>query len=53
MSTTATSPVDEVVTLLRELRLPHMRRTAPDLLATAKAQRWDPAEAVRALATAP
>ena len=48
MSTTA-SPVDEVVTLLRELRLPHMRRTAPDLLATAKAQRWDPAEAVRAL----
>lgn len=50
MSTTA-SPVDEVVTLLRELRLPHMRRTAPDLLATAKAQRWDPAEAVRALLT--
>ncbi|MGD9706027.1 MAG: IS21-like element helper ATPase IstB [Acidimicrobiia bacterium] len=48
MSTT-TSPVDEVVGLLRELRLPHMRRTAPDLLATAKAQRWDPAEAVRAL----
>jgi DNA replication protein DnaC len=47
--TTATSPVDEVLTLLRELRLPHMRRTAPDLLATAKAQRWDPAEAVRAL----
>jgi len=48
MSATA-SPVDEVVTLLRELRLPHMRRTAADLLATAKAQRWDPAEAVRAL----
>jgi len=48
MSATA-SPIDEVVTLLRELRLPHMRRTAPDLLATAKAQRWDPAEAVRAL----
>ncbi|MDJ0499203.1 MAG: IS21-like element helper ATPase IstB [Acidimicrobiia bacterium] len=45
------SPVDEVVGLLRELRLPHMRRTAPDLLATAKAQRWDPAEAVRALLT--
>jgi DNA replication protein DnaC len=44
-----TSPVDEVVDLLRELRLPHMRRTATDLLATAKAQRWDPAEAVRAL----
>ena len=42
-------PIDEVVDLLRQLRLPHMRNTAPDLLATAKAQRWDPAEAVRAL----
>ena len=31
--------IDEVVDLLRELRLPHMRRTAADLLATAKAQR--------------
>jgi DNA replication protein DnaC len=47
MSTAA--PIDEVVELLRELRLPHMRRNAPDLLATAKAQRWEPAEAVRAL----
>ncbi|HVM09423.1 MAG TPA: IS21-like element helper ATPase IstB [Egibacteraceae bacterium] len=43
------APIDEVVDLLRELRLPHMRRNAPDLLATAKAQRWEPAEAVRAL----
>lgn len=49
MTAAVTSPVDEVVGLLRELRLPHMRRTAADLLATAKAQRWDPAEAVRAL----
>lgn len=31
------------------LRLPHMRRTASELLATAKARRWVPAEAVRAL----
>lgn len=45
----AAAPADEVVELLRELRLPHMRRHAPELLATAKAQRWDPAEAVRAL----
>lgn len=37
------------MTLLRELRLPHMRGTASDLLATAKAQRWDPSETVRAL----
>lgn len=46
---TTTAPVDEVIELLRQLRLPHMRRTAAELLATAKAQRWDPAEAVRAL----
>jgi DNA replication protein DnaC len=51
MTPKATSAVDEVVDLLRQLRLPHMRATAPDLLATAKAQRWDPAEAVRALLT--
>jgi len=48
---TAPNPVEEVVELLRALRLPHMRAHAPDLLATAKAQRWDPAEAVRALLT--
>ena len=35
-----TAPIDDVVELLKELRLPHMRRHAPDLLATAKAQRW-------------
>ena len=46
---TATSPIDEVIDLLRQLRLPHMRGCAADLLATAKTQRWDPAEAVRAL----
>lgn len=45
------APMDEVVDLLRELRLPHMRNAAPELLATAKAQRWDPAEAIRALLT--
>ena len=43
------APIDEVVDLLRTLRLPHMRAAAPELLATAKAQRWDPAEAVKAL----
>ena len=46
---THTSPIDEVVELLRELRLPHMRSAAPDLPAAAKVQRWDPAEAMRAL----
>ena len=43
------APIDEVVDLLRTLRLPHMRAAAPDLLATAEAQRWEPAEAMRAL----
>jgi len=43
------APIDEVVELLRALRLPHMRNAAPELLATAKAQRWEPAEAMRAL----
>jgi DNA replication protein DnaC len=46
---TAADPAAEVVDLLRELRLPHMRKTAAELLATAKAQRWEPAEAIRAL----
>ena len=45
------APIDEVVDLLRALRLPHMRAAAPDLSATAKAQRREPAEAMRALLT--
>jgi DNA replication protein DnaC len=35
--------------LLRRLRLPHVRRHAPDVLATAKAQRWEPVEVLKAL----
>lgn len=41
----------ELEQLLRDLRLPHMRRAAPEIIATAKAQRWDPAEVIRALLT--
>ena len=40
---------EDLEALLRGLRLPHIRRHAPDVLATAKAQRWDPAEVLRAL----
>jgi DNA replication protein DnaC len=40
---------DDVETLLRRLRLPHVRRHAPDVVATAKAQRWEPVEVLRAL----
>lgn len=39
----------ELNALLRRMRLPHMRRAAPEVLATAKAQRWDPAEVLRVL----
>ena len=39
----APPPLDEGLDqLLRRMRLPHMRRLAPEVLATAKAQRWDP-----------
>jgi DNA replication protein DnaC len=34
---------------LRRMRLPHMRKAAPEVLATARAQRWDPAEVLRVL----
>jgi DNA replication protein DnaC len=42
---------DQLEALLRRMRLPHIRRTAPEVLATAKAQRWDPAEVLRVLLT--
>jgi DNA replication protein DnaC len=34
------------------MRLPYVRRDAPEVLATAKAQRWEPAEVLRVLLTA-
>jgi DNA replication protein DnaC len=42
---------DEVTTLLRRMRLPYLRRAAPEVCATARAQRWDPAEVLRVLLT--
>ncbi len=48
-STTNVAAVDEIIDLLRQLRLPHMRTHAPDVLATARAQRWEPVERLRAL----
>lgn len=35
--------------VLRRMRLPYLRGAAPEVLATAKAQRWDPAEVLRVL----
>lgn len=43
-------PLDaELERLLRRMRMPYIRRAAPEILATAKAQRWDPAEVLKAL----
>lgn len=39
----------ELEALARRLRLPHLRRTAPEIIATAKSQRWDPAEVLKAV----
>jgi DNA replication protein DnaC len=50
MSSPAPPPLPaELDALLRRMRLPHMRRTAPEVLATARAQRWDPAEVLKLL----
>jgi DNA replication protein DnaC len=39
----------ELERLLRRLRLPYVREAAPEVLATATAQRWEPAEVLRVL----
>lgn len=41
--------IAEVVALTRRLRLPYLRRAADEVIATARAQRWDPAEVLRVL----
>lgn len=42
-------PLAEAIELTKRLKLPHIRRALSDLIPTAKAQRWDPAEVVRVL----
>jgi DNA replication protein DnaC len=50
LTTPAPPPIpDELDRLSRRLRLPYLRKAAPEVLATARAQRWDPAEVVRLL----
>ncbi len=57
MTGTALSPAapvpppipDTLDTVLRRMRFPYLRKAAPEVLATARAQRWDPAEVVRIL----
>ena len=40
---------DDLDAVLRRIRFPYLRKAAPGVLATARAQRWDPAEVVRIL----
>jgi DNA replication protein DnaC len=50
MTSPATPPLDaELERLLKRMRLPYIRKAAPEVLATAKAQRWEPAEVLKAL----
>lgn len=41
----------DLETLMRQLKMPHARALAPELIATAKAQRWEPGEVIKALFT--
>ena len=50
-SPTAPQLPDDLTDLLKRMRLPYLRTAAPEVLATAKAQRWDPAEVLRVLLT--
>jgi len=50
VSTPSAPPIpQELDRILRRMRLPYLRKAAPDVLATARAQRWDPAEVLRVL----
>lgn len=47
---TSVPPLSEELTaVLRRMRMPYLRAAAPEVIATAKAQRWDPAEVLRVL----
>ena len=48
----ADSVLEELTALCRRLRLKYIRQQLPDVILTAKAQRWDPAELLRILLTA-
>jgi DNA replication protein DnaC len=52
MNTITAPAIEEVIGLCWRLRLRYIREQAPDVLLTAKAQRWDPAELLRVLLAA-
>lgn len=39
----------ELEGLMRQLKIPYARALAPELIATAKSQRWEPVEVIEAL----
>ncbi|MFJ6281385.1 ATP-binding protein, partial [Arthrobacter subterraneus] len=50
-NTTAPPLPADIEALMRQLKMPHARALAPELIATAKAQRWEPVEVIKALFT--
>ncbi len=50
-NTTAPALPADLEALMRQLKMPHARALAPELIATARAQRWEPAEVIKALFT--
>lgn len=50
-NTTAPTLPADLESLMRQLKMPHARGIAAEVLATARAQRWEPAEVVKALLT--
>jgi DNA replication protein DnaC len=49
LSTPAPALPTEVEALMRQLKMPYARALAPELIATARAQRWEPVEIIKAL----
>jgi len=49
IGTSSTQILEEVLALTRRLRMPYLRKAAVDVVPTARAQRWDPAEVLRVL----
>ena len=45
-------PIDEVIALCRRLRLKYVREQVEEVVLTARAQRWDPTDVLRALLVA-
>jgi DNA replication protein DnaC len=49
INTTAPAMPEDLEVMMRSLKMPHARALAPELIATARAQRWEPAEVIKAL----